>query len=268
MTTNTKYSFAYYPGCTLSTTAKQLDVFARICAQKLGIELVELENWQCCGAVFPLGADEVAPKLPAIRALAQAAKSGGKLITLCSACHHVLKQVNHQAQNDKDFLNTIKTYEPDLEYSGQTEVIHYIEMLRDYVGFDAIKQQVIAPLKGQKIGAYYGCMLLRPSSVMQFDDPENPRIIEDLIKTLGATPVTYAYRNECCGGYRILQDQEQTKKMSCNILTSAMDHGAQMLLTACPLCQYSLLKQDSEMDIQYFTEILAEALGIEGGENG
>jgi heterodisulfide reductase subunit B len=250
--------FMYYPGCTLSTTAKQLDRFARLCAAKLGIQLEEAENWQCCGAVFPLTPDHIASKLAAVRVLVKAREAGRALVTLCAACHHVIKQVNHQAKTDPSFRDTIKNYDEALEYAGETTVYHYMEVLRQYIGFEELKKRVVNPLKGRKIGAYYGCLLLRPGDVMGFDDVENPRIIEDFIRALGATAIPYPLRNECCGGYRTVEGLTE------KVVASAVSRGVQELVTACPLCQYRLVEHSGgQLDVCYFTELLAEALNVE-----
>ena len=113
-------------------------------------------------------------------------------------------------------------------------------MLRDKIGFDELKKKVVNPLTGRKIGAYYGCLLLRPNDEMQFDDPENPSIIEDFIRAIGAQPVIYPYRNECCGGYVVIEDKDAAKKTCDNILSSAQAKGAEAIVTACPLCRYNL----------------------------
>jgi len=261
--TEIRNTFAYYPGCTLSTTASKLDRYARLAAAALGFALEEIENWQCCGAVFPLATDEIAPKLPAIRALNHAKEKNLPLVTLCSACHHVFKQVNHQAKNDKDFCAAIKKYDNDLDYAGEVEVLHYMEVLQQYIGFDKIKEKVTNPLKGRKIGAYYGCMLLRPSEVLQFDDPENPAIFEDFLRAIGAEPIRHPYRNECCGGYRTLKDKKKTEAMTEKVINSAAAKGANELITACPLCQYNVAAlPGGALPIYYFTELLAEALGL------
>ncbi len=254
--------FSYYPGCTLKNKAKDLDRYARACAAALGIELIEPDDWQCCGGVYPLGKDEIAPKLAAVRVLADAAEQGNQLVTVCSACHHVLKRVNDDMKNDADTRERANRY-MDLQrpYTGQTGVLHLLEVLRDRVGFDTLKEKVVNPLTGKKIGAYYGCLLLRPGDVMTLDDPENPRVMEDLIRALGAEPVVYPYRNECCGGYVSLGDKELTGRMCDRILESAVGFGAQMLLTACPLCMYNL-RAHSDLPVYYFTELLAEALGV------
>ena len=260
--------YSYFPGCTLKTKAAALDKNARAAFSALGIELDELAEWQCCGAVYPQASDEIATRLSAVRALAAARDEGGVLVTLCSACHHVIKRTNEDIKTDADFRfkanNYLKLEKP---YAGETKVCHYLEILRNEIGFDELKKKVVNPLTGRKIGAYYGCLLLRPSGVMAFDDPENPKIIEDFIRAIGATPVVYPYRNECCGGYIALEDREQAKKQVRLIHESAQDKGAELLVTACPLCMYNLTENAAEdkLPVVYFTELLAEALGVKEG---
>ena len=256
--------YSYYPGCTLKNKAADLDRYGRESAKALGFELEEIENWQCCGGVYPLGSDEIATKLSSVRALNEAKEKGQDLVTLCSACHHVIKRVNDDMRNVEDIRTRANNYmQLDEPYAGETNVLHYLEVLRDRVGFDELKKKVVNPLKGRKIGAYYGCLLLRPSTVLAFDDPENPQIIEDFIRAIGAEPVVYPYRNECCGGYISLKEKEMSGRMSCNIVDSAAGAGAEMLITACPLCMYNLNKSGSgKIPVYYFTELLAEALGV------
>jgi heterodisulfide reductase subunit B len=147
-------------------------------------------------------------------------------------------------------------------YSGETEVIHYLEMLKNIVGFDKIKEKVVNPIN-KKIGAYYGCLLLRPSNVLAFDNPENPTIIEDFIKAIGGTPVVYPMRNECCGAYVSLKDKEVVKKTANRIVNNAKANGADMLITACPACWYNLNhNSDGSLPVKYLTELLAQALGL------
>ncbi len=263
---------SYFPGCTLRTKAKQLDFYARACARVLGVELCEIDDWQCCGGVFVNAKDEIASKLPSVRALIAAQTASQPLVTVCSACHNVIKQTDDLMKNDADFKLKVKNYmaqdkNPLPEYQGQTQVMHYFELLRDVIGFDKIKQAVVKPLEGKKVAAYYGCMLLRPGKVMQFDDVENPKIIEDFIRALGAQPVIYPLRNECCGGYIALEDASNAKKKSNAVSDSAKAHGADVIVTACPLCKYNLVKNSSSVPVVYFTELLAEALGVKEDSN-
>ena len=253
----------YYPGCTLKTQAKDLDRYARSSAMALGVEMEEIENWQCCGATYPTAKNEIATKLSAVRALDYAAKNGGKLLTLCSACHNVIKRVNDDMKTDADVNTKANNYLAlDRPYNGETQVIHYLEMLRDEVGFDELAKKVVNPVKS-KIAAYYGCLLLRPSKVMAFDEPENPTIIENFIKAIGGTPVKYPMRNECCGAYAGMKDKSLVEKRSGKVVYSAEQNGAEIIVTACPLCYYNLKEYGGgKARVVYFTELLAEALGV------
>lgn len=257
--------FSYYPGCTLKTKAKDLDVYARKCAEVLGVSLEETPEWQCCGGVYSTAKDEIASKLPSVRALVNAKEEGKGLVTVCAACHNVIKRVNYDMQTNEDMKLKVNNYlQLEEDYAGETSVLHYLEMLRDVVGFDTIKEKVVNPLKGRKIAAYYGCLLLRPNKEMQFDDPENPTIIEDFIRAIGATPIIYAQRNECCGGYVTVNDKSFAKRRADAVIVSAMDKGAEEIITACPLCMYNLEvnSTDHKLPVHYFTELLAEALGV------
>lgn len=223
----------------------------------------EVKDWQCCGAVYPMAKDEIATKLSAVRALDYAKNNGGKLLTLCSACHNVIKRVNDDMKNDENIRFKANNYLALPEaYAGETEVIHYLEMLKNEVGFDNLKKAVVNPIN-KKVGAYYGCLLLRPSGVLAFDNPENPTIIEDFIKAIGGTPVSYPMRNECCGAYVTLKNKDLPAKRSRMILDSAKEKGAELVITACPLCLYNLkVNGEDILPVQYFTELLAEALGV------
>jgi heterodisulfide reductase subunit B len=261
--------FTYYPGCTLRTKAKDLDTYARISAEALGVTLEEPADWQCCGGAYTTAKDEIATKLSAVRTLNAAKELGRPLITVCSACHNVIKQTNYDISNDEDMAKKVNNYlQLSEEYTGETTVYHYLEMLRDVIGFDTLKSKVTNPLTGKKIAAYYGCLLLRPSKALAMDDPENPTIMEDFIKAIGATPVIYSQRNECCGGYITMEDKAQAQKRSKAVMDSAEDQGADMIITACPLCLYNLKKNSgSELPVYYFTELLAEALGLKEASN-
>ena len=260
---------SYFPGCTLKNKAKDLDKYAYRSAEALGVTLEEIEDWQCCGGVFTTAVNEACTKLSSVRALKSASDKNQPLITVCSACHNVIKQTNHAMQTNSAFATKVNRYMgKDGGYNGEAEVYHYLEMLRDLVGFDKVKEKVVNSLKGKKIAPYYGCLLLRPGKVMRMDDPENPTIIEDLIRALGADAVVYARRNECCGGYISVESPDAAKKNALAIIENAKAAGAEMIITACPLCKYNLEKCGGDLPIVYFTELLAEALGVKEDTNG
>lgn len=256
--------FSYFPGCTLKTKAAELDRYTRETARALGVTLQELPDWQCCSAVYPQARDEIATRLSSIRALAQARDLGQDLVTVCSACHHVIKRVNRDMQTDAEIALRANNYlQLQKPYHGETKVLHYLEVLRDTVGFDELAKKVVHPLTGRKIGAYYGCLLLRPNKEMEFDDPENPTILENFLRSIGAEPIVYGARNECCGAYVTLEDQALAVRRASAVTASARANGAEALITACPLCMYNLKKNaEGNLPVYYFTELLAEALGV------
>ena len=235
--------------------------------EALGITLEELPQWQCCGAVYPQARDEIATKLSSVRALAAARDLDRELVTLCSACHHVIKRVNGDMRGDEYTRSRANNYlKLDRPYAGETTVLHYLEVLRDRLGFDELQKRVVKPLTGRRIGGYYGCLLLRPSGEMGFDDPENPSILEDFLRAIGAEPVVYAMRNECCGGYTTLENRAFAAGQAGKVLDNAAACGAEELITACPLCLYNLQTNGGgRLPVRYFTELLAEALGVKEG---
>ncbi len=260
-------TYSYYPGCTLKNNGAILDRYARESAKVLGFQLEELDQWQCCGGVYPMNHDKIAPRLPSVRALAAAEKAGRPLVTLCSACYNVLKQVNRDMAENGDIREAANRYMGQEEaYFGAAKVAHFLEILRDEIGFDNLKTMVRNPLNGKKIGAFYGCLLLRPGKVLQLDDPENPKLLEDFIRALGGEPVVYGLRNECCGGYLTLKDADTAETISGKAMENAAKCGAEVLITACPLCQYNLnrarVAEETKLPVLYFTELLAEALGV------
>ena len=261
-------TYSYFPGCTLKNKATDLDHYARISAEALGFTLEEIPEWQCCGGVYPMAQDEIVTRLSSVRALKAAEDRNQHLVPLCSACHNVIKQVNNDMQTNEYISSHVNNYLGKEEtYHGNVQVLHYLEVLRDEVGFDELAKKVVNPLKGKKIGAYYGCLLLRPSRVLQMDNPENPQIMEDFICAIGAEPVIYAQRNECCGGYLTMEDKSIPERRAAAIKQNALDSGADMLITACPLCLYNLTRNGGEaVPVKYFTELLAEALGLKEGE--
>ncbi len=265
--------YSYYPGCTLKTKAKVFEDTTLQTARALGLEFAEVEEWQCCGALYPLNTEEVFPLLSPVRSLAQARAAGcTKLVTLCAGCYNVFRRTNRTMRSDAEVRGKINGYLEE-DYRGQVDVVHYLEILKNDVGFAELAEKVSRRLEGRKIAPYYGCLLLKPRNEMDFDDVENPTIFEDFLRALGANVVEYPYRTECCGSYLSMANEEVAATAVGRILTSAFKNGAEALVVACPLCKYNLEEYQkgfreaagspaAGIPVLYFTELLAEALDV------
>jgi heterodisulfide reductase subunit B len=242
---------------------------------------VEMPEWNCCGTIHTQTKDNLMRRIAPVRDLVRAsehAKSLGSpniVVTLCSMCNSTLRIVNAEVIEDKEKLEPINwqlEYD-ELEYKGDMEVKHFLEILRDNVGFEAIANAVENPLKGIRAVAYYGCMLLHPEEA-QIDDEEAPTVIESLIQSLGAEVIDWALFKYCCGSYHIVDDPELVNHQVEKIIQGARQRGANAIVTACPLCTYNLdsqqvemiktgkLKQSEAIPIFYFTQLMAIALGV------
>jgi heterodisulfide reductase subunit B len=273
---------AYYPGCTLKTKAKNFEDSTLGTAEMMGIELVEPERWNCCGTVHSLSTDDVMHHLAPVRNLLRVEElrdagdvDSRQVVTLCAMCYNTLKRSNTVFKTDSDRKKKIRDnmYKEEREYSGNVEVVHYLETLRE-MGWDKVKDAVVNPLKGLKVAPYYGCLLLRPRGT-GIDDTDNPTIMEDLLEALGAEVVGFAYSQKCCGSYNTVHMKEVVADLAYKILNQAEEEGAEMLITACPLCEYNLGPIQSEVEkkhpvfnsipVVYFTQLMALAFGL-GGE--
>ncbi|HOB88825.1 MAG: CoB--CoM heterodisulfide reductase iron-sulfur subunit B family protein [Bacillota bacterium] len=261
--------YSYFPGCTLRAKARGFESSTLASCKVLGVCLEELEEWQCCGAAFPLQIDNSFPLVSPTRALISAKKAGRDLVTLCSACLNVLKRTNHVMRADLDRREKVCAFIEE-EYSGEVEILHLLEVLRDRIGFEALARKVVVPLSGLSVAAYYGCLLLRPPEEVGIDDPEAPTILEEFLSALGCDPVDYPYKTECCGSYVLLQPGEAALSPSRLVVESAKSRGAQVIVTSCPLCQFNLdyaqsgnaERMDYGLPVLYFTQLLAIALGL------
>jgi heterodisulfide reductase subunit B len=262
----------YYPGCTLNTKGKGFDNSARASARELGLELVELAEWNCCGATFPLLVDNMLDLAGPARVLISARQAGPRLAVACSTCYNVLKRTNRVIRDNEDSREKLNFF-LEADYSGDLEVLDLLQVLRDEIGFDKVKEAVKKPLAGLKVAAYYGCLVLRPPAEVAYEDPENPRALDDLITALGAEAVDYSHKGECCGAYLAIKSAEVTAEMSFTILASARRSGAELVVTNCPLCQFNLDRMQKAMGtshagfqpipILYFTQLLGIALGLD-----
>jgi heterodisulfide reductase subunit B len=269
--------YLYFPGCTLSTKAKGFAASGEASARALGIDLVELSQWNCCGATFPLATDNLLALVAPTRILLNAQKEGDHLVVLCSICYHVLKRTNRLLREEADKREKINLFIEE-EYRGEVQIFHLLGLLRDEIGFEELSERVQKRLQGLKVAPYYGCLLLRPFQEIGLDDPEEPRILDDLLASLGCEVVEFSHKSECCGSYLAMNSSEVTRELSYAILRSALASGAQAVVTSCPLCQFNLDYRQEEMaahypgfaqiPILYFTQLLGLALGIDSDAFG
>jgi heterodisulfide reductase subunit B len=267
----------YFPGCTLNTTAKGFDNALRASVEALGVDLVEVPEWNCCGATFPLLTDNILDLAGPARVLVAAREAGERLAVACTTCYNVLRRTNLAIGSDEEKREKLNFF-IEAEYEGDLQVLDVLQVLRDEVGFESIAQAVKKPLTGLKAAAYYGCMVLRPAAEVAYDDPDNPRTLDDLLTALGAEAVDYPHKGECCGSYLAIMSAEVTTEMTSTILSSAQKNGAHLIVTNCPLCQFNLDRQQGEIrgqhagyqsiPVLYFSQLLGMALGLDTEDFG
>lgn len=279
----------YYPGCTLKEKTTNLDDSTRAAMEVLGYELVEPENWTCCGAEFPLTEEKIVGLAAPTRILRQVELEGGdKVVTTCSFCFNVLKRTNEALLQDPLKHKRINTYLRDdikiepltkkkttdfPEYSGKVWVLHLMEFIKNEIGYDKVHALLKRKLKGLKVAPYYGCRLLRPAEEVGIDMPDNPHIFEEFLENLGCEVVDFPFKQECCGSYLSISLPDAASEASYQILRSAKLNGADVIALSCPLCYYNLDRRQDRIKemyfdfngfpILFFTQILAWALGVE-----
>jgi heterodisulfide reductase subunit B len=271
-------SFGYYPGCSLHATAKEYDASMNAVCKAIDIQLEEVEDWNCCGATpAHTTKEELGIALPYAN-IVNASKQGiENVIAPCAACYNRLKIAGYEVKHSpalKERMNFIigETTEKDLR------IINILEFFRDVYGIENIKAIVKKPLKDLKVACYYGCLLVRPGKILQFDDEEDPTSMDELISALGGVPVEWSYKTECCGGSHAIPMKGIVLDLVNKILNSARIAGADCISVACPLCQANLdMRQnqinkkygtDFKFPILYITQLIGITLGIPAIELG
>jgi len=264
--------YAYFPGCSLEKMAQSYHLSTIETTRKLGVELEELEDWNCCGATTYFHVDQLLAHTLVARNLAMAERKSLDLVAPCSACYKNAFFTNTYLKNDQDLAEHINfaLEEDNLHYSGNIEVLHLIEVYVKEVGYEEIRHNVTHPLEGLRVAPYYGCQILRPRK--NHEDVEQPRFFEELISAIGAEPVNFPERLRCCGGSLILTSREAALSMVHLLLKSALDHEAEVIATACPLCQVNLECYQQQVNqefgtsisipVLYFTQLIGLALEI------
>jgi len=257
-------SFSYYPGCTDHSTSLEYGLSAEAVFKTLGVELVEIEDWNCCGAAATHSLNHLLSLcLPARNiAIAQSTKAG-PLAVPCAGCFNMLKRAEYALKNDEAKRKEIEeivgfTYQPSFE------ILALIDVIVNRIGLETIQGKVKRPLSGLRPACYYGCALVRHPKVTQLDHPENPQYLDRLMKVLGAEPVEWSYKNDCCGADLALTHSGIVKKLVGKIVSMAKEADAHCIVTSCGLCQANLeMRQETGLPVFYFTELMGVALDVE-----
>lgn len=230
--------YGYYPGCSLHGTAKEFDLSIKECCRGLGFELVEVPDWNCCGAsAAHETSEELALALP-VRVLSQAEHYNlNPVLVPCAACYSRLKLANIKVSRDANLLHRVNELVGQ-DYTGKVEVKHITEVLID--NREALKSSVVRPLKGMKVACYYGCLLARPPEVADFDDTENPMTMDEIVTILGAESLDWSHKTECCGAGFTFSKTDIMLRLVGDILEAARLVSADAIAVACPLCHANL----------------------------
>jgi len=269
---------AYYPGCSLHSTAIEYDISTKKLCEALGIELVELKNWICCGSSPAHQCDELmSVALPAKNlALTTETENLKELCAPCASCYSRLKFAQNRLKDEKmsrDVEQVIGSPVPQ-----DIEVLHILDVVVDKVGIEAIRQKIVKDMAGIKVACYYGCLMTRPPQITGKQQFENPTAMEDLIEAVGAEPVDWNLKTFCCGASMALTQTDVVLELTRKILADAESVGADVISVGCPLCHANLDGRQQQINkkfntnfrlpILYFTQFVALAMGIDANELG
>jgi heterodisulfide reductase subunit B2 len=270
--------YSYFPGCSLRGLGRAYEESLLPVMRHLGIDLLELDDWNCCGATAYMSVDEHEASVLAIRNLAISERQGSyDLMTPCSACYLVLNKAKHNTKDFPDIRDNVQRalQSVGMKYKGTTNVRHPLDILFHDVGVEAIRQKVVRPLTGLKVAPYYGCQVVRPYAT--FDEAWNPITMDRIIEALGAEIVHYPLKTKCCGGSLTGTVPEAGLRMCYILLKEAVRRGANVIATVCPLCQFNLDGYhdqiarrwgEARIPTVYFTQLMGLAFGLEPKQLG
>jgi len=265
----------FYPGCSLTGSSREYNESVVAVAKALDIELVEIKDWNCCGATAAHAMnEELSLSLPA-RIMALAEEQGlTDVVVPCAACYNRLKVTQHELEDDAKRIRVVDILK--MPYQGSSRIINVLQLLEMY-GVENIKAKITRPF-AHKVACYYGCLLVRPHSILKFDRVEDPQSMDTMIKSIGGTTLDWAFKTECCGAGFSVSRTDLVAKLSGNILKDAVDREAEALIVACPMCQSNLdmrrsainktLETPSDIPVIYITQAIGLALGLSAKELG
>jgi len=271
--------YSYYPGCTLQSSADEFDKSTQDACAALNIELNEIPDWNCCGATSAHSRDEKLAIALSARNILIAEKEGLDLVMPCAACYNRLK-VAQDALEHKSGLREELTELFGIKNGSETtqiEVKHLLEIFRGEDILAQVRENTTHPLKDLTAVCYYGCLLVRPPTLLNFDDPENPMLMDNLMKAIGVSVLDWSYKIDCCGASLSLSRLDVIAQLSGTLFEMAQEAGAECIITACPMCHANLDLQQQEISnrlgrefqipIFYFTELMAIAFGVPKAED-
>ena len=270
--------YAYYPGCSLHSTAKEFDMSTKAAFRGLGIGLEEVQDWVCCGASSAHMTSEILSHVLPAKTLAGVDQDAKGVVVPCIACYSRFRITNAALQEDPELRAQVKSA-VGVAYGGKIPVVHPLDVVVNDYGLDAVREKVSKELTDLRVASYYGCLLTRPPEINSFDDdPENPTSMDDLATALGAEAVDWPYKTECCGASLSFTRTDIALRLSHDILAMAADEDADCIAVACPMCQSNLdLRQRAinrkygtsfDIPIVYFTQLIGLALGVAPRELG
>ncbi len=269
--------YAYYPGCTQRGTALEYEISSRAVAQALGIKLIDVEDWSCCGSTPAHTVDHLLYGALAARNLAIAERMKlGTVVTPCPSCLIAFKSALAMAQDEEKKQELKRLI--DLPFRGEVEAKSLLQVIYEDVGVDVLADKVKRPFVGMRFVPYYGCIITRPPQLAQFDDPENPVSMDRILEALGAEVPDFPFKTECCGAAFGLPKRNVVLTLSAKVLEMAEAVEADAIVVACPLCHQNLdLRQGqinahrgirAQMPIFYITQLIGLALGLSPKEMG
>jgi heterodisulfide reductase subunit B2 len=260
-----------YPGCSLKGSSREYTESVLAVAKACGIELIEIQDWNCCGATAAHNLNkELSLALPA-RILSLAEEQGlNEILVPCAACYGRLTVTKHELAEHPELKESI-TKANGLKYEGNVGVLNIIQMIDKYITPN-LEGKITKPFE-HKVACYYGCLLVRPHGILQFDREEDPQSMDDLMLKSGATPIDWAFKTECCGAGLSVSRTSSVGRLSGEIMKDAVDRGAEAIIVACPMCHSNLdmrrgaineyLGQEIDIPVLYATQVLGLAMGID-----
>jgi heterodisulfide reductase subunit B len=261
-------TIAYYPGCSLESTATEFDHTFKVVCEALGLKLIEPPGWICCGSTPAHTTDPVLAAYYAVQNLAIVEQMGmDQMVAPCLGCYQRFLAAAREIERDPEIAEKVAD-RIGYEYQGTVKTLHSVDALLKRAGLEKIRDQVKKPLEGMKVASYYGCATTRPAKLTGAEHVEYPMCMDDVVRALGGEPVDWSYKTDCCGGSLGITQTDVALELSAKILENAKACGADLMITACPLCQVNVESRQMQMDlgfdlpVLYITQLMTLAFGM------